>query len=580
MDGTQTGQDDDVLAHLSRLARTLTGNDGLEVVVAGDGPRLDENRIVIPAALFTSGAPIEVMTGYVDLLAARACFSTQETIARLSSPVARRLAQTIDDRHACERLTTNYPGAASFLAAMRRERERATLARWSKLDWKEKLVWRVERLLWNETHTAPESSPSLNAALSACSDLLSQARAATSTSESVHVALSLVERIRALAAGDVNNMMFTADAHSTLDSTLTRNEFEFDEPGGADTSPSSDAASASAGSMAQTQSDATDQPSGEASGGASRMSADNRPLLSIPITTQFDTVTDLTGKGDPVSWRKLRSAARAQTETLKAKLERALKADEQTHWKREQERGELDRPALVRLATSPGYRTPFRVRRVRPGRDAAVSLLIDRSGSMAGRKIELARLCAAALADALTQLGFASEVLGYSSIEDAAMREHYERWLAEGRSPIGYNRFVERLDLQVYKRFDSDNLSGLACLECGHENPDGEALSWAAERLVARRAHRHILMVLSDGYPATGDGNPAILRTDLRVRVDEWRERGVELIGVGILDDAVQAFYPTSSVVEQLQDLPGAAFSVLGRTLLNHRDRMLEMPDG
>ena len=92
---------------------------------------------------------------------------------------------------------------------------------------------------------------------------------------------------------------------------------------------------------------------------------------------------------------------------------------------------------------------------------------------MAGRKIELARLCAAALCDALTQLGFACEVLGYSSVEDAAMRAHYQRWIDAGRDTFGYNRFVERLDLRVYKRFDSDNPSGLACIECGHENPDG-----------------------------------------------------------------------------------------------------------
>ncbi|WP_374957022.1 hypothetical protein [Paraburkholderia sp. BL25I1N1] len=222
---------------------------------------------------------------------------------------------------------------------------------------------------------------------------------------------------------------------------------------------------------------------------------------------------------------------------------------------------------------------PFRVRRVGPGRDAAICVLIDRSGSMAGRKIELARLCAAALGDALTQLGFASEVLGYSSIEDAGMREYYQHWLAGGNSPSGFNRFVERLDLQVYKRFDSDNLSGLACIECGHENPDGEALAWAAARLLDRRAHRHILIVLSDGYPATGDGNAAILRSDLQARVDDLRGRGVELIGVGILADAVEAFYPASSVVEHLEDLPGTAFAMLSRTLLDHRDWMLEIPD-
>ena len=100
---------------------------------------------------------------------------------------------------------------------------------------------------------------------------------------------------------------------------------------------------------------------------------------------------------------------------------------------------------------------------------------------------------------------------------------------------------------------------------------DGGLAVWAAERLLAQRARRRILMVLSDGYPATGDGNPAILRTDLRARVDALRERRVELIGVGILDDSVEAFYPVSSVVEHLHDLPAAAFSVLSDTLLDRR---------
>ncbi len=56
-------------------------------------------------------------------------------------------------------------------------------------------------------------------------------------------------------------------------------------------------------------------------------------------------------------------------------------------------------------------------------------MLIDRSGSMAGRKIELARLCATALCDALTQLSFDCEVLGYCSLESAPMKQLYERQL-------------------------------------------------------------------------------------------------------------------------------------------------------
>ena len=67
---------------------------------------------------------------------------------------------------------------------------------------------------------------------------------------------------------------------------------------------------------------------------------DGRPRLSIPLATEFDVITDLTGQGDTSAWRRLRALARAETGPLAAKLERALKADEQTHWRQEQERGE------------------------------------------------------------------------------------------------------------------------------------------------------------------------------------------------------------------------------------------------
>jgi cobaltochelatase CobT len=296
-----------------------------------------------------------------------------------------------------------------------------------------------------------------------------------------------------------------------------------------------------------------------------------KPQRSIPLTTAFDVVTDLTGSGDATAWRKLRTLARTETGALKIHLERVLKADELKHWKREQERGEIDRPALARLAVSRGYRTPFRVSTHASGRDAAVTLLLDLSGSMAGRKIELARLCAAALTDALIQLDFEAEVLGYSSIESPSMREHYERERAAGVDLRAYNRLVERLDLRIFKRFDARDPSGLSAIECGHENPDGEALTWAAQRLMARKARRRLLFVLSDGLPSTSDGDPAILRSDLHARVAEVSGQGIELVGIGIQDDAVEVFYPHAVVVRKLHELPTVAFATLSRMLARRR---------
>ncbi|VWD36356.1 cobalamin biosynthesis protein CobT [Burkholderia aenigmatica] len=565
-------RDDDARSlHLTRLARTLAQRHGIEVRFARHGPVVQRDLLVLPDTLLAGDIDDDAIVGLVDLYAARTRFGAIDDLAALASPGVRAIAQAIDDRRATGRLAAIYPGAMTFLRRMRAASAADTLRRWPRIAWRDRLVWRIERALWDEPPSSLERVPSLDATMAASDDLVDEARAATSTADSIRAAHRIVERVRALASAGANNMMFTADPGSTIDSDSVAAEFDSDGPGAPDDVRAPVSAESSAGAIADTESSAQAPTPGDATPGTIRLSADNRPLLSVPLTTAFDTVTDFTGQGEPARWHRLRSAARAQTEPLKLRLERALKVDEQTRWKREQERGELDRTSLARLVTSPGYRTPFRVRRAAPGRDAAVSLLIDCSGSMAGKKIELARLCAAALYDALTQLGFACEVLGYSSVEDAAMRTHYQRWIDAGRDTFGYNRFVERLDLRVYKRFDSDHPSGLACIECGHENPDGEALSWAAERLLAKRARRRILMVLSDGYPATGDGNPAILRTDLRARVDALRARRVELIGVGILDDSVDAFYPVSSVVEHLHELPGAAFSVLSDTLLDRR---------
>jgi hypothetical protein len=66
--------------------------------------------------------------------------------------------------------------------------------------------------------------------------------------------------------------------------------------------------------------------------------------------------------------------------------------------------------------------------------------------------------------------------------------------------------------------------------------------------MVARQhrgpAGRRILIVFSDGYPSTGDGNPHVLRSDLRERVAAIGKRGIELVGIGVLTDAVEDFYP------------------------------------
>ncbi|WP_028205396.1 cobaltochelatase CobT-related protein [Paraburkholderia nodosa] len=566
---------------LGRLARVLTGDSRVNVTFGAGEPRVEGERFVLPARLASEGANEAALLGALDLLAARHRYSE---VARLDTPqagVTGRIAQAIEDRRVLAQLARAFPGAQRYAHSWRTQRGEAVARHWSKLAWRERLAWAIERTLWDEAPGVLErDAAALAAALRAIDAPLGAARASQSTRASLSAAAAIVAGVRSLASRGANNMMQTAGPSEGLDDESARlaramdafgEEDEVEPPGGAaqpdDVRQGDDGASARASAESDSASGAALSEADAPHAAMNRSPAPGRSRLSLPLTTAYDAVTDLTGRGDDAAWRKLRALARAETGALKAQLERVLKADELTHWKREQERGEIDRAALARLAASRGYRTPFRVARHASGRDTVVTLLLDLSGSMAGRKIELARLCAAALADALTQLAFDSEVLGYSSIEAPEMRARYEHERAAGADLRAYNRFVERLDLRVFKRFDSRDLSGLAAIECGHENPDGEALAWAASRLAQRKARRRLLFVLSDGYPSTSDGDPTVLRSDLLARVQAVKEQGIELVGIGILDDAVEAFYPHAVVVRKLHELPATAFATLSRLL-------------
>jgi cobaltochelatase CobT len=595
MDSTRI---DDLEARLGKLARVLTGEPRLTVSIGAGGPRIERERLVLPSRALEFEKDAEsiesvdseesLLTGYMDLLAARWRHSAAHRLDTAPAGVTGRIAQIVEDRRVLARLMADFPGARRYVACWRAQLARDAARCWQTLTWPERLVWAIERTLWDEPADVNERDvTSLAAALRVLENAqgpLAAARASDSTRASVRAAQAIVAGVRSLASRGANNMMQTAHPIEELDNAALAREL--DEFGAHDDTAfaltlDGDAASQDAqalDSAANAQADATSAPGAalsDADAAATRASSAGgafvKPQRSIPLTTAFDLVTDLTGSGDATAWRKLRTLARAETGALKTHLERMLKADELTHWKREQERGEIDRTALARLAVSRGYRTPFRVGTHASGRDAAVTLLLDLSGSMAGRKIELARLCAAALADALMQLDFECEVLGYSSVESPPMRAFCERERAAGVDLRGYNRFVERLDLRIFKRFDARDASGLAAIECGHENPDGEALTWAAGRLAGRKERRRLLFVLSDGSPSTSDGDPAILRRDLHARVAEVSAQGIELVGIGIQDDSVEAFYQHAVVVRKLHELPTVAFATLSRMLARQR---------
>ena len=237
---------------------------------------------------------------------------------------------------------------------------------------------------------------------------------------------------------------------------------------------------------------------------------------------------------------------------LANRLQRRLLAQQARSWDFDQEEGMLDAARLARVIVSPRHRSVFKVERETEFKDTVVSLLIDNSGSMRGRPIAIAAICADILARTLERCGVATEVLGFTT-RGWKGGQSREAWLAAGRPPNPGR--LNDLRHIVYKRADEPyrharrNLGLMMREGLLKENIDGEALLWAHNRLIARPEERRILMVISDGAPvddstASANGG-SYLERHLR-QVIEWieKESPVELIAIGIGHDVTRYYEP------------------------------------
>lgn len=261
------------------------------------------------------------------------------------------------------------------------------------------------------------------------------------------------------------------------------------------------------------------------------------------------------------------SVMSGQVNVMRRKLERALAAKMARDWDYGKEDGRLDNKRLVGAFN--GSRTVFKEREDRREIDTAFTVLIDLSGSMGGRgnKAKVAQQCAMALAEAVDKTGVAYEVLGFNNIRSMP----YEVY-ADMSDVRDYAR-IDPIDMWVFKAFHErlfeakGAMASIAAVVDGC-NSDGECVEQAYERLVVRPEKRKVMMVLSDGQPAC---NGHSQHKYLRQVVEKIGKDGTDLVGIGILTDAVEDFYPKYTVVRSVDDLAGSAMDQLSRILLGER---------
>jgi cobaltochelatase CobT len=290
------------------------------------------------------------------------------------------------------------------------------------------------------------------------------------------------------------------------------------------------------------------------------------------FTTRFDEIVEAEELCDEQELGRLRAYLDQQmgglhniVTRLANRLQRRLMAQQARSWEFDQEEGLLDAARLARVIVNPRHALSFKIERDTEFRDTIVSLLIDNSGSMRGRPIAIAAICADILARTLERCGVATEILGFTT-RGWKGGQSREAWLADGR-PLDPGRLND-LRHVVYKRADEPyrrarrNLGLMMREGLLKENIDGEALLWAHNRLIARPEERRILMVISDGAPvddstASANGG-SYLERHLR-QVIEWIEKrsSVELIAIGIGHD-VTRYYERAVTIMDADQLAGA----------------------
>ncbi|MCM8557843.1 cobaltochelatase subunit CobT [Sphingomicrobium sediminis] len=255
---------------------------------------------------------------------------------------------------------------------------------------------------------------------------------------------------------------------------------------------------------------------------------------------------------------------------LANRLQRRLMAQQQRSWAFDQEEGMLDAARLARVVVSPTHSLSYKIETDTEFKDTVVSLLIDNSGSMRGRPISIAAICADIMTRTLERCGVKTEILGFTTRawKGGLSRED---WRAAG-CPANPGRLNDLRHI-IYKKADEPYRHarrplGLMMREgLLKENIDGEALIWAHQRLLARPEERRILMVISDGAPvddSTGSANGGTyLERHLRQVID-WIETKspVELAAIGIGHD-VTRYYQKAVTIMDAEQLGGVLIEQL-----------------
>ena len=247
---------------------------------------------------------------------------------------------------------------------------------------------------------------------------------------------------------------------------------------------------------------------------------------------------------------------------LANKLQRQLLAKQNRAWDFDLEEGLLDSSKLPRIILDPFNSLSFKKEKDLDFKDTVVTLLIDNSGSMRGRPITIAAICADILSRTLERCSVKVEILGFTTKNWKGGKSR-EEW-NKNNKPKNPGRLNDLRHI-IYKSADTQwrqskkNLGLMLKEGLLKENIDGEAISWAFSRLKKRKEERKILMVISDGAPVDDStlsvNSGDFLEKNLKKIVQFIENKSdIEILAIGIGHD-VSRYYKKAIKITDVQEL-------------------------
>ncbi|HEY2659053.1 MAG TPA: cobaltochelatase subunit CobT [Caulobacteraceae bacterium] len=582
---------------LAQATRSLAESADLEVTFSGDGPQLSGHHAILPhPPRDLSGKETTRIRGLADQMALRLAHHDAAAHARLSphSPQSRAIFEAVEQAR-IEAIGANALGGVrvNLTAVLEQAVERKGLARYDELappplaDIVSLMV--RERLtgdappdaakLLVDRHRAEieaKAGEDLNRLMNSMDDQAAFARVARAIIKDLDLGEDLGDESQDSEDGESDPSEAPQDVNDDA------SEGEDQEGEGAQPDPSQTSEQDTEGADDQRvevdedaeAEDSEDSPEMGEGEQPARPEAKDPGLKEPPykvFTAGHDEVVDAEELCEPEELNRLRAYLDQQlanlhnvVSRLANRLQRRLMAQQNRSWSFDLEEGLLDVARLTRVIVDPTAPLSFKQEQDTEFRDTVVSLLIDNSGSMRGRPIMVAAVCADILARTLERCGVKVEILGFTTRAWKGGQSR-EDWLKAGK-PAAPGRLNDLRHI-VYKSADAPwrrarrNLGLMMREGLLKENIDGEALIWAHHRLIGRTEQRRILMVISDGAPVDDStlsvNSGHYLERHLRTVITEIETHSpVELIAIGIGHD-VRRYYRRAVTIVDVEQLGG-----------------------